>query len=256
MHDTENQQTLAERMAAVSAAARGGEEPAPPNPAPPQFRSSAELIEEIKADCVAPPMQQSPPEIVIEPKPEPAPAMQPGHGTTFTPTPAEPVAETVQHVEPPEPIRVEVPPEPEQAEEPQAKPEVMEPRSSEPYAAGTMGEVIDMLERGGFSHDALQAFQALARGMQEVAAVTGKSQKGTLTIKLSLKTEGEAFFVEADHTVKAPKLSRPKTIAWTTDDGRISPSQPKQQLLFGAPGTEHGERTVRTLSEARVVHSV
>lgn len=246
-------EALAARMAQVAAAAREGVRVIP---------STGEIIDR--------PFSTDPDLAVIpEAQIEPAPPMQPGVGTTFTPAPCaapqptftETVTVTAEP-EPqpaPEPIRVIAPPqETPRAEAPKPEPEIIEPNrnadgSPAPYAASTLGEIVNMLERGQFSHEAVQAFQALASGMREVADATQKRCKGTLTIKLNLTTEGEAFFVEADYAVKAPKLPRPRTLAWQQGDGRITPSQPKQQLLFGVAGTEHGDRKVRTLQEARVV---
>lgn len=253
MPDPNEQSALAERMAAVAAEARG--EPAPPSPKPPEFQSYADALAAVnEAPAVAP--------------------MQPGVGTTFVETPQEPAPlptmEPVAEVAPePEPIRVATPtPEPVRRSfnstptpPEQPKPEIMEPEraadgTQAPYAASTLGEVVNMLERGAFSAEVVQALAALGKGMSEIADATGKRQKGTLTIKLSLTTEGDAFFVEADYGVKAPKLPRPRTLTWQTDDGRLTPSQPKQKLLFGVAGTEHGERNVRTLEEARVVRTL
>lgn len=256
MPDPNEQSALAERMAAVAAEARGGE-PVAPSPKPPEFQSYADALAEIKAE--------------EDPKKYHLAETQFGEGEVNWPAPdATPSisAETL-HVEiAPEPIRVETP-EPEPVRHtfnstpapPQPKAEVFEPdRAADgaptPYAASTLGEVVNMLERGAFSAEVVQALAALGKGMSEIAEATGKRQKGTVTIKLNLTTEGDAFFVEADYTVKAPKLPRPRTLAWQQDDGRLTPSQPKQKLLFGVARTEHGERNVRTLDEARVVRTV
>lgn len=245
MPDPNENETLAARMAQVAAAAKGGERVIP---------STGEVIEEKPAEqfgtssVAAPEYQQE---------------QRDRNDAMSAAVDAMPIAEPVAEVIPePEPIRVEVPPptpepEPARAEEPKAAPEIEQPRTADaPYAASSMGQVIDMMERGGFSQECVTAFQALARGMSEIADATQKKQKGSITLKITLTTEGEAFFMEGDYKVTAPKLPRPRTIGWQTDDGRISPTQPRQQIMFGREVGDHGERGVRHIGEARVVRTV
>lgn len=134
----------------------------------------------------------------------------------------------------------------------QPREEVIDTRN-EPWAARSLGSVIDMLERGAFSQEAYLAMMALGKGITELAGRTNKQQKGKLTINLNLKSEGDAFFIEADFKVTAPKEPRPRTMAWQSDEGHFMPSMPKQKLLFGVAGTEHGPRSVGGVREIRTV---
>lgn len=122
--------------------------------------------------------------------------------------------------------------------------QIMADRRNEPWAAATIGAVIDMLERGQLSADAYKAMTTLGQGMTELGARMNKRVKGKLTVTLTLTTEGDAFFIEGDFKVTAPKEPRPRTMAWQADDGRFMPSMPKQKLLMGIAGTEMGPRIV------------
>lgn len=271
MSDTDTGLSLAERMAQVAAAASAGDK---------VNASTGEIIEERQpanqfgaSRVSTSEHQQEQRERNAEMRAAldeatTAPPMQPGVGTTFVETPPT-VNETVtvqaapEVIPAPEPIRVEVPPptpepQPVRAEAPQPEPEIEQPSrtADAPYAASSMGQIIDMMERGGFSQECVAAFQALARGMSEIADATQKKQKGSITLKITLTTEGEAFFMEGDYKVTAPKLPRPRTIGWQTDDGRISPTQPRQQIMFGRDVGDYGERNVRPITDARVVRQV
>lgn len=135
-----------------------------------------------------------------------------------------------------------------------AKQEVIEPERAAdggpaPYAASTLGELVNLLEGGQLSADAIGAVSALGQGMRELAERTGKRQKGRVAIVLNLATDdtGEAFFVEAEFKVTAPKEPRRKTMLWQDEKGRMTPSQPRQRVFFGVKDVGDAPRQIRQI---------
>lgn len=165
------------------------------------------------------------------------------------------VAEVLDGKEPPPEFLRNAPPEP-PAEAPKA--EIVEPERAAdgmpaPFAARDTGSLINLLEGGQFSTDVIAAMTALATGMTEIAQATGKRQKGVLTIKVNLQTDdtGEAFFVQGDFAVRAPKVERRKTLLWPDEKGHMSPSQPRQKVFFGVRDVGGGPRQIRDATAER-----
>jgi hypothetical protein len=115
-----------------------------------------------------------------------------------------------------------------------------------PGVAPTGGSVLDMIEDGQFSADLYGETREMVKKMVELAEATGNKQKGTITIKLVLSTEGDVFNVEPSFKVTPPTEKRRKTLLWPDETGRLSRSQPRQGPLFG----------VRRIDGAREVRSV
>lgn len=236
--------SLQERMAAVS---RGDHETA--------YRTEPRgSVEEAMMAGADPATGELPPKEIA-----PQPVI--GHGTTLTPAEVEELRAPA-HIEVREPLVIEpkVEPEPtrfyaqggERAEMPQPAPEpapapVVQPtpkpeakteRAADglpaPVAATNLGYLLNSLENGKLSADVIEQLSALGVGMSEIAEMTKKKQKGSLTIKLNLETDGEgSFFITADVTVKVPKLPRGKSLAWQDENGHFSRNQPRQQVFFG-----------------------
>lgn len=170
-------------------------------------------------------------------------------GSYTLPTPAE--SSKAEIVDPaPEPLKIAAPESP--------KTEIVEPERAAdglpaPFAARDTGSLINLLEGGQFSADVIAAMTALATGMTEIAQATGKRQKGVLTIKVNLQTDdtGEAFFVQGDFAVRAPKVERRKTLLWPDDKGHMSPSQPRQKVFFGVRDAGGGPRQIRDATAER-----
>lgn len=162
--------------------------------------------------------------------------------------PPPPVVEAAQTQQPPSPA-------------PQA--EVIVPERAAdglpaPFAARDTGSLINLLEGGQFSADVIAALTALATGMTEIAQATGKRQKGVLTIKVNLQTDdtGEAFFVQGDFAVRAPRVERRKTLLWPDEKGHMSPSQPRQKVFFGVKGVGDDTGSIRQIGDSREVRTV
>lgn len=177
-----------------------------------------------------------------------------------TPVVADPVIEVEAPAPPPPPPMVEAAP-PQQPPAPQV--EVIVPERAAdglpaPFAARDTGSLINLLEGGQFSADVIAALTALATGMTEIAQATGKRQKGVLTIKVNLQTDdtGEAFFVQGDFAVRAPKVERRKTLLWPDEKGHMSPSQPRQKVFFGVKGVGDDTGSIRQIGDSREVRTV
>jgi hypothetical protein len=101
------------------------------------------------------------------------------------------------------------------------------------FAAGNLGDLLNMSEDGQFGADVMVDMRALVRKMMELAEATGNKQKGRLTINIDFRTEGDAFFAVGSHKVTPPKETRRQTILWPNEQGNLSRSQPNQRQLFG-----------------------
>lgn len=134
------------------------------------------------------------------------------------------------------------------AREPKQEIELAADGLATPMAATNLGYLLNSLENGQFSADIINALAALGQGMTEIADATGKRQKGSITVKLNLTTEGEAFFIEADYKVAAPKLPRPRTLTFQDESGNFTRSQPKQKVFFGVRDAGGGPREIKDAS--------
>jgi hypothetical protein len=99
-------------------------------------------------------------------------------------------------------------------------------------AASTFGQFIAFLEDGQFDADVALDLKNMAADLQDLAAQQG-SAKGKLTVEVDFKVENGMFIIAAKHKVKLPDPTRPKSVAWTTEDNRFTPHKPNQGQLFG-----------------------
>lgn len=99
-------------------------------------------------------------------------------------------------------------------------------------AASTFGQFIGFLEDGQFDADVASTMKDMAAELQDIAAAQGAA-KGKLTVEIDFKVENGMFLIAAKHKVKLPDPTRPKSVAWTTEDNRFTPHKPNQGQLFG-----------------------
>jgi hypothetical protein len=79
--------------------------------------------------------------------------------------------------------------------------------------------------------DVSTALKKLVQELSDYALHYSKG-KGKLTLVLDVVVEqGGTADIRATVTTKAPKVSRPKTLAWITKDGTLSSKNPKQLEL-------------------------
>jgi hypothetical protein len=102
-----------------------------------------------------------------------------------------------------------------------------------PPAASTFGEFVRFLEDGNLDAELTIALRDLAGDMQNAAIESGGKSKGKLTLTLDFALEGRVFSIAAKHKVDVPAAKRPKSVLWTTEDNRFTPSNPGQGQLFG-----------------------
>lgn len=94
-------------------------------------------------------------------------------------------------------------------------------------------QALMMLDEGTVVSDCGDSLHKLTRELTEYARHYGKA-KGTLVLKLTMGIEeGGTADLRAEVTTKAPKITRPKTTAWVTKDGKLSTKNPRQ-LELGA----------------------
>lgn len=99
-------------------------------------------------------------------------------------------------------------------------------------AASTFGQFIALLEDGQFDADVAQDLKEMAAELQDIAGTQG-SAKGKLTVDIDFKVENGMFVIAAKHKIKLPDPTRPRSVAWTTEDNRFTPHKPNQGQLFG-----------------------
>jgi hypothetical protein len=124
----------------------------------------------------------------------------------------------------------------------EAKGEVLPPaadgRTLRP-AASTFGQFIGFLEDGQFDTDVALDLKNMAAELQDIAASQGAA-KGKLTVEIDFKVENGMFIIAAKHKIKLPDATRPRSVAWTTDDNRFTPHKPNQGQLFGVRDVSSG----------------
>ena len=96
---------------------------------------------------------------------------------------------------------------------------------------GGFVQAIMMLDEGTVVSDCNDALAKLLKELGDYAYHYAKA-KGTFTLKLnvSLDDNGTAD-IKAEVVTKAPKVMRPRTVAWVTKEGKLAKSNPKQLEL-------------------------
>ncbi|WP_152997845.1 hypothetical protein ACNFJ7_02110 [Sphingomonas sp. HT-1] len=102
-----------------------------------------------------------------------------------------------------------------------------------PPAANTFGDFVRFLEDGQFDVELTEVMKSLAGEMANAAIDSGGKSKGKLTLTFDFALEGRVFSIAAKHKVDLPVAKRPKSVMWTTEDMRFTPSNPAQGHLFG-----------------------
>jgi hypothetical protein len=95
-------------------------------------------------------------------------------------------------------------------------------------------QVMAMLERGELGPALSTEITSILQHLNTVAADRGKA-KGKLKITLSFDVEEGAVRIRADLAQTLPKLARPESLFFITEDGGISTQHPQQTSLFDGP---------------------
>lgn len=96
------------------------------------------------------------------------------------------------------------------------------------------GTFLDLLEDGDLSEEVYAALQEIGRQCRAVSNSTNDKSKGSVTIKLDLEFEGEAFKIKGDIKTKLPDLPRRKSIMWMDSSDDFTRFPPNQAQMFGA----------------------
>jgi hypothetical protein len=102
-----------------------------------------------------------------------------------------------------------------------------------PPAANSFGDFVRFLEDGQLDAELTEVLRTMASDMSNNAIESGGKAKGKLTLTLDFALEGKVFTIASKHKVDIPEPKRPKSVMWSTLDGRFTPSNPQQGQLFG-----------------------
>lgn len=100
-------------------------------------------------------------------------------------------------------------------------------------AASNIGQLLALCEDGKLDEDISNDTRKLVHALRAVAYTNGGKAKGRLNIVVDVSIEGDMIMLQGDYTVKLPKEKRKRTVAFATEDGRITPNKPNQHAFFG-----------------------
>jgi hypothetical protein len=87
-------------------------------------------------------------------------------------------------------------------------------------------------QEDGRYHAALTtALEEFLDQLHEAAGLRGGQAKGKMTLVFDFEIDGGVVEVTADHSVKAPRLKRGKSVFWLTPENRLSRTNPHQPEL-------------------------
>ena len=102
-----------------------------------------------------------------------------------------------------------------------------------PPAANSFGDFIRFQEDGHLDAELSEALKQLASDMSHTAIESGGKAKGKMGLTFDFALEGRVFSIAAKYKVDVPEAKRPRSVMWSTEDGRFTPSNPQQGQLFG-----------------------
>lgn len=114
-------------------------------------------------------------------------------------------------------------------------------------AASTLSDLILMLKDGAFNADSTEVLQEFATKLEAAGIDGNRKVKGkiALTIEVEFDPAREFSTITPSLKLTLPVEKHGATVAWFTNDGRLSPNKPRQGNLFG---------TIREITgDARVV---
>ena len=102
-----------------------------------------------------------------------------------------------------------------------------------PPAANSFGDFVRFQEDGQLDAELAEALRNLASDMMNNAIESGGKAKGKMVLTFDFALEGRVFAIAAKYKVDVPEAKRPRSVMWSTEDGRFTPSNPQQGQLFG-----------------------
>lgn len=105
--------------------------------------------------------------------------------------------------------------------------------------------VLGQLEDGTFHDDVSEKLRELTLALKEHAATSGNA-KGKLTLTLDLMVDKGLLLIVPNVETRAPRPRRKSSVMWITDEGNLSPDNPKQLPLVprAVPALEEKPREV------------
>jgi hypothetical protein len=102
-----------------------------------------------------------------------------------------------------------------------------------PPAANSFSEFVRFQEDGQLDAEMSEALRKLAHDMAATAIESGGKASGKLTLQIGFALDGKIFTIASKFKVDVPEAKRPKSVMWSTEDGRFTPNNPHQGNLFG-----------------------
>lgn len=99
------------------------------------------------------------------------------------------------------------------------------------HAPPSFAHFLTTLQRGGPHEEISGEMQKLVQNLRDEATVSGRKEKGSLTLKIDLTIEGDMMFISYDVKRKDPAPKRLRSVAFHTSDGVLMMEDPKQGSL-------------------------
>ncbi len=109
----------------------------------------------------------------------------------------------------------------------------------------TLDQILSLADGGGFLADVLNEHQELQLSLVNHRQNYGGKAKGSLTLKISYELDGHgAVQQNCKLTVKQPEAPAAQYAKWMTDDGHLTPNNPRQTRMQ-IRDTDTGRRELR-----------
>jgi hypothetical protein len=96
----------------------------------------------------------------------------------------------------------------------------------------TFAHLITTIEKGNLHHDLNFQLGEVVKELEDYAkAFHGTKPKGRITLVLDLQKDGENMRITGSIATKTPPSPRASDIFWTTADGKLASSNPRQMAL-------------------------
>jgi hypothetical protein len=106
--------------------------------------------------------------------------------------------------------------------------------AEKPFELNTVDQILAMPDNGDFLEDFLNQHSDMLIKMQQFQMNNGGKVKGKFTITVDYTLDKQLTMqVAADAKFTLPKKPRATAALWTTEDGKLTPQNPRQPSLFG-----------------------
>lgn len=113
-----------------------------------------------------------------------------------------------------------------------------------PRKAGTIADMLKLLEDGQFDFDAAALMRELICKMEAHAHTNRGVSKGQMTITIDLLLANNAFTLVPSVKRKIPEPKHIGTVMFAHEDGSLSRNPPNQRVLFGVRDVEARDRII------------